>query len=53
MNKFSLAFAFIISAQLNTNAQCVSVGPEVGINFSNMHERINGLKVSGDMLPRS
>jgi hypothetical protein len=51
MNRLSLAFiALSFVLYTKSSAQCISVGPEVGINFSNMHERINGLKVSGDAL---
>lgn len=49
MKKYILALGIGLCGVLSANAQLVSVGPEIGLQFSNMRSQVNGVDRSGDM----
>jgi hypothetical protein len=51
MKKYFLSVAIIIGGLSQTQAQVVMGGPEVGLNISTLSQKVNGNKVSNEMLP--
>ena len=51
MKKYFFSMAICFCGFTQTQAQSLMVGPELGLNITTMTQRVNGSKISNEMLP--